>query len=99
VTIRTNADTPAAVAGGVSVNLETALRRIADLDDEELEDLVHDLDSALAECRGCLAGDTDMNLVSVAASARIALRRRRASAARFRAIHRVHQLISTETIA
>lgn len=80
-------------AAGAGLNLETALSRIAGLDDEQLQDLVHDLDSALADCRGCLLDDADMDLLSVAASARIALRRRRAVAARSRAINRVHQLI------
>lgn len=80
-------------AAGARLNLDLALSRIADLDDEQLQDLVNDLDSALADCRGCLTAD-DMDLISVAAGARITLRRRRAVAARSRAIHRVHQLIS-----
>ncbi|MET9083752.1 hypothetical protein ABZX77_17965 [Streptomyces sp. NPDC004237] len=78
------------------LDLEAALSRIASLDDEQLQNLVTDLDSALAECRGCLVGDADMDLVSVAAGARIALRRRKAAAARRRAFHRVRQLTSTE---
>ncbi|MFJ9903945.1 hypothetical protein ACIRVK_13740 [Streptomyces sp. NPDC101152] len=84
-------------ASTTGLDLEAALSRIAGLDDEQLQDLVHDLDSALAECRGHLVSGTDMDLVSVAASARVALRRRRAAAARSRAICRIRQLTCTET--
>ncbi|MFD4790544.1 hypothetical protein ACFWN1_26525 [Streptomyces sp. NPDC058459] len=76
---------------GTQLNLDSALSRIADLNDEQLQNLVTDLDSALADCHGCLTTD-DMDLIAVAAGARITLRKRRAVAARTRAIHRVHQL-------
>ncbi|MFF4823128.1 hypothetical protein ACFY20_08835 [Streptomyces sp. NPDC001312] len=87
----------ATTAGTAGLDLETVFARISSLDDEQLRDLVHDLDSALSGCRGGLLDDTDMDLIAVAAAARIALRRRQSAAGRRRAAHRVHQLTSTET--
>ncbi|MFI2202652.1 hypothetical protein ACH47Z_18105 [Streptomyces sp. NPDC020192] len=84
-------------AEGSSVDLDAAFARIPDLDDGQLRDLVDDLDTALRGCRGGLLDDTDRDLISVAAAARIALRRREASAGRRRAADRVRQLTSTET--
>ncbi|MFJ8349726.1 hypothetical protein ACIQ9J_25860 [Streptomyces sp. NPDC094153] len=87
----------AATAGTASLDLETVFARLPSLDDEQLQDLVHDLDSALSGCRGGLLDDTDMDLITVAAAARIALRRRQSAAGRSRAARRVRQLTSTET--
>ncbi|MER7927032.1 hypothetical protein ABTY96_28400 [Streptomyces sp. NPDC096057] len=78
---------------GPQLDLTSALSRIADLDDEQLQGLVEDLDSALHDVLGGPLDDTDMDVIAVAAGARIALRRRRAVAARSRAIHRVRQLM------
>ncbi|MEU6244832.1 hypothetical protein [Streptomyces sp. NPDC047024] len=79
------------------LDLNAVLSRIADLDDQQLQDLVRDLDTALAEYRGCPPNDDGMDLISVAAGARITLRRRQAAAAQRRATDRVRHLISTET--
>lgn len=97
MTIRTTASAPAITAGAAGPDLEAVLARIPSLDDEQMRDLVHDLDSALNGCRGGLLDDTEMDLIAVAAAARIALRRRQAAAGRRRAAHRVHQLTSTES--
>jgi hypothetical protein len=78
--------------------LGAILARIAGLDDEQLQALVKDLDSALHDCLGGPLDDTDMDLITVAAAARITLRRRKSVAGRRRAAQRVHQLISPENV-
>lgn len=84
-------------AGNTSLDLNAVFARIPDLDDETLRALVHGLDTDLKDCRiGPLDAD-DMDLIAVAAAARITLRRRQAGAGRRRAAQRIRHLISTET--
>lgn len=79
-----------------ALDLGAILARIADLDDEQLQALVKDLDSALPDCLGGPLDGTDMDLIAVAAAARITLRRRKSAAGRRRAAQHIHHLMSTE---
>jgi hypothetical protein len=78
------------------IDLDVAISRITQLDDEHLEDLVRQLDSTLPDLRTGPADDDTESIVSVAGAARILLRQRRAAAGRNRAKTIVRQLISTE---
>jgi hypothetical protein len=80
------------------LDLGAILARIASLDDEQLQALVEDLDSAVHDFLGGPPDDTDMDLITVSAAARITLRRRKSAAGRRRAAQRIHQLISTENV-
>jgi hypothetical protein len=85
-------------AGNISLDLNALFARIRDLDDEALQELVHGLDTDLKDCRSGRLDESDLDLIAVAAAARITLRRRKAAAGRSRAIHRVRQLINNDTL-
>lgn len=98
--MNTNEPTAAAdgtIAGNPSLDLNAVFARIPDLDDEALRDLVHGLDTDLQDCRSGHLDMADLDLIAVAAAARITLRRRQAAAGRRRAAQRIRQIISTET--
>lgn len=81
------------------IDLDAAISRITQLDDEHLEALVAQLDSALPDlCTGPADDDTE-SIVSVAGADRILLRQRRAVVGRNRAKTIVRQLISTTETA
>jgi hypothetical protein len=81
------------------IDLDAAIDRITQLDDERLEDLVRQLDAALPDLRTGSVDDDAQNVISVAGAARILLRQRRAAARRTRANDIVRDLISTtETV-
>lgn len=76
------------------IDLDAAVDRMHQLDDERLAAFVHDLDEALANHPDGLFDDDVQTAISVAGAARILLRQRRASASRTRLTNIVHALTS-----
>jgi hypothetical protein len=80
------------------IDLNKAIDRLHQLDDQHLEDLVRRLDETLADCRSGPIDEDTQTTISVAGAARILLRNRRAAARHNRANAIVRTLISaTET--
>jgi hypothetical protein len=75
-------------------DLDEAISRLHQLDDEALEGLVCQLDEALTGCRTGPVDTDTQNTITVAGAARILLRQRRTRAKCARANTIVHDLIS-----
>lgn len=80
------------------IDINEAIDRLHQLDDEHLEDLVRQLDETLAGCRTGPIDEDTQNTISVAGAARILLRQRRAVARATRANNIVRDLISATEI-
>lgn len=80
-------------------DLDEAINRLHQLDNEHLEDLVRQLDEALAGWHAGPLDEDTHNTVSFAGAARILLRQRRAATARHRAKSLIHDLLSASEIS
>lgn len=76
-------------------DLETAIRQLYQLNDEQLADFSAGLDHDIVEARSGDPIGFDEDLTALAGAARILLRRRRATAARDRAHQKVSALRRT----